>query len=68
MQQSEWQISQSKVIAVEQVQPGDLLQKPGHIALALGAGHVLVQAARAGDVVRVGDWGSWPKVFASPVG
>jgi len=68
VQQSEWQIAQSKPIPVEAVQPGDLVQKPGHIALALGAGHVIVQAPKSGDVVRVGDWGTWPKVFASPTG
>ena len=38
------------------VQPGDLVQYPGHVMLALGYGHAVVHAPRTGQVIEVESW------------
>lgn len=52
---------------LDAVQPGDLVQYPGHIMLALGYGHAVVHAPRTGEVVEVQDW-SRARRAGSPIG
>ena len=38
--------------------PGDLVQYPGHIMMALGFDHLIVHSVRTGQPVSVGSWGN----------
>jgi cell wall-associated NlpC family hydrolase len=50
----------------EQLLPGDLVWRPGHIMLYLGVGTAVVQATQSGRPVAVSDWGRVKK-FGSPI-
>jgi cell wall-associated NlpC family hydrolase len=41
---------------LDAAQPGDLVQYPGHVMLALGYGHAIVHAPHTGQVVEVRPW------------
>ncbi|MEZ4294419.1 MAG: NlpC/P60 family protein [Polyangiaceae bacterium] len=48
---SEAQVSNLPAVAMEQILPGDILWRPGHVALYVGNG-LVIHAPRTGDVVR----------------
>ncbi len=52
---------------LDAVQPGDLVQYPGHIMLGLGYGHAVVHSPRTGEVVEVRAWSRASRA-GSPIG
>jgi cell wall-associated NlpC family hydrolase len=65
--QSSAQIAGATPHALDAVQPGDLVQYPGHVMLALGYGHAIVHAPHTGRVVEVESWHRARRA-GSPVG
>lgn len=51
------QISAVPAISVDQIRPGDLLWRPGHIGMAIGVDDLMVNATQTGRPVEVKRWG-----------
>jgi cell wall-associated NlpC family hydrolase len=65
--QSGVQISSSAPRSLDQLQPGDLVQYPGHVMMSLGLGSAIVHAPHTGKTVEVKAW-SKARRGASPLG
>lgn len=61
------QINAAAPRAVEQLQPGDLVWRPGHITMSLGLPNLVVHSPQTGRRVQVNTWGKVVR-FGSPVG
>lgn len=61
------QINAAAPRTVEQLQPGDLVWRPGHITMSLGLPNLVVHSPQTGRRVQVNTWGRVVR-FGSPVG
>ncbi len=61
------QINAAAPRAVEQLLPGDLVWRPGHITMSLGLPNLVVHSPQTGKRVQVNTWGKVVR-FGSPVG
>ncbi|MCU1345677.1 MAG: hypothetical protein JWL70_1943 [Acidimicrobiia bacterium] len=59
-------INAAKPLRQDQVQPGDVVWRPGHVMMALGLGTASVDAPETGRTVQVAPWGN-VKRFGSPL-
>jgi cell wall-associated NlpC family hydrolase len=59
-------IQAAKPIRRDQVQPGDVIWRPGHVLMALGLGEASVDAPETGRTVQVAPWGKVRR-FGSPI-
>jgi len=59
-------IQAAKPVRQDQLQPGDVVWRPGHVLMALGLGHASVDSPESGRAVQVAPWGS-VKRFGSPI-
>ena len=60
------QINAARSKPLSAVEPGDLVQYPGHVMMSLGLGEAIVHAPRSGQTVEVKDW-SRARRAGSPV-
>jgi cell wall-associated NlpC family hydrolase len=59
-------IQNAKPITQTEIQPGDLVWRPGHIMIAIGVGDAVVDAPQAGRNVELKPWGIVRR-FGAPV-
>ena len=60
------QIRAARAKALNEVEPGDLVQYPGHVMMSLGLGTAIVHAPRTGQTVEVKAWNKARRV-GSPI-
>ncbi len=60
------QINAASPRSVDQLLPGDLVWRPGHIMMYLGAGENVIDSPQTGKTVRVRQWGRTSR-YGSPI-
>ena len=59
------QINAAVARGAEQLQPGDLVWRPGHISMYVGVGQLVVNSPQSGKLVGIKKWGNVQR-FGSP--